>query len=189
VTTSRGSSQLARLARMGFADTVACQQVLVDCQILDSKLEFITAAADPDLALISLAQIISSGTVDAQSWSAQNWQTLAKLLGASQSLGQHLLRHCSHIGYVLDAQSVPSAEQMQQDLISSVAGLDWDSALVALRIAYRRQVCAIAGVDLTDGSNSVTILPGIAQALSDLADSVLASSLVIARRMFQIQPA
>ncbi len=119
--------------------------------------------------------------MDAQSWSAQNWTTLAKLLGASQGLGQHLLRHGSHIGYVLEAQSVPSAEQMQQDLISSVAGLDWDSALNALRIAYRRQVCAIASVDLADGSNSVTILPGIAQALSDLADSVLASALVIAR--------
>lgn len=166
---------------MGFADTAACQQVLADCEILDSKLEFITTAADPDLALVSLAHIVGIGAVDAQSWSAENWQTLAKLLGASQSLGQHLSRHSSHIGYVLEAQSVPSAEQMQQDLISSVAGLEWDSALVALRIAYRRQVCAIAGVDLTDGSNSVTILPGIAQALSDLADSVLASALVIAR--------
>lgn len=166
---------------MGFADTTACQKVVADCKILDSKLEFIAAAADPDLALVSLANIVSSGAVDAQSWSAENWQTLAKLLGASQALGQHLLRHSSHIGYVLETQSVPSAEQMQHDLISSVAGLEWDSALVALRVAYRRQVCAIAGVDLTDGSNSVTILPGIAQALSDLADSVLASALVIAR--------
>ncbi len=181
MTASRGSSQLARLARMGFADTAACQKVVADCEILDSKLEFIAAAADPDLALVSLANIVTSGAVDAQSWSAENWQTLAKLLGASQALGQHLLRHSSHIGYVLESQTVPSAEQMQQDLISSVAGLEWDSALVALRIAYRRQVCAIAGVDLTDGQNSVTILPGIAQALSDLADSVLASALVIAR--------
>lgn len=181
MTAARGSSQLARLARMGFADTVGSLQVLAECEILDSKLEFISAAADPDLALISLAQIIGSGAVDAQSWSAENWHKIAKLLGASQALAQHLLRHGSHIGYVLNAQDVPSAEQMQQDLISSVAGLDWDNALNALRIAYRRQVCAIAGVDLADGSNSVTILPGIAQALSDLADSVLASALVIAR--------
>lgn len=166
---------------MGFADTNSCQQVLIGCETLDSKLEFISAAADPDLALLSLAKIVGSGAMDAQSWSADNWITLAKLLGASQALGQHLLRHFAHIGYVLETQSVPSAEQMQQDLISSVVGLDWDSALVALRIAYRRQVCAIAGIDLNDGSNSVTILPGIAQALSDLADAVLASALVIAR--------
>ena len=128
---------------MGFADTAACQKVVADCEILDSKLEFIAAAADPDLALVSLANIVTSGAVDAQSWSAENWQTLAKLLGASQALGQHLLRHSSHIGYVLESQTVPSAEQMQQDLISSVAGLEWDSALVALRIAYRRQVARL----------------------------------------------
>ena len=166
---------------MGFADTAACQQVLIDCEILDSKLEFVTESADPDLALAGLAQIINSGAVDAQSWSVENWYKLAKLLGASQALSQHLARHPSHIGYVLNAQDVPSAEQMHKDLISSVTGLDWDSALDALRTAYRRQVCAIAGVDLADGSQSVQILPGIAQSLSDLADSVLASALVVAR--------
>jgi glutamate-ammonia-ligase adenylyltransferase len=166
---------------MGFADTAACQQVLLECEILDSKLEFVTEAADPDLALASLAQIINSGAVDAQSWSVENWCKLAKLLGASQALGQHLTRHPSHIGYVLDAHDVPSAEQMHKDLISSVAGLDWNMALDALRIAYRRQVCAIAGVDLADGSQSVNVLPGIAQSLSDLADAVLASALVISR--------
>jgi [glutamine synthetase] adenylyltransferase / [glutamine synthetase]-adenylyl-L-tyrosine phosphorylase len=52
---------------------------------------------------------------------------------------------------------------------------------LALRIAYRRQVCAIAAVDLRAANESTTILPGIAQALSDLADAVIASALVIAR--------
>jgi glutamate-ammonia-ligase adenylyltransferase len=52
---------------------------------------------------------------------------------------------------------------------------------LALRVAYRRQVCAIAAVDLRAAGESTTILPGIAQALSDLADAVIASALVIAR--------
>jgi glutamate-ammonia-ligase adenylyltransferase len=70
---------------------------------------------------------------------------------------------------------------MLGDLLAAVTTLNWDEALLALRIAYRRQVCAIAAVDLRAGTESTTILPGIAQALSDLADAVIASALVIAR--------
>jgi glutamate-ammonia-ligase adenylyltransferase len=70
---------------------------------------------------------------------------------------------------------------MLSDLLGAVATLSWDEALLALRVAYRRQVCAIAAVDLRAGAQSTAILPGIAQALSDLADSVIASALVIAR--------
>lgn len=166
---------------MGFAETSACQEVLAKCEILDTQLKFIKNAANPDQALSRLAEIISTGAVDAKSWSVENWTTLAKLLGASGTLGQHLLRHPSHISYVLESQGVPNAKTIQRDLQSSIKELEWDSALVALRIAYRRQVCAIAGFDLAQGAQSVTVLPGIAEALSDLADAVLASALLIAQ--------
>jgi [glutamine synthetase] adenylyltransferase / [glutamine synthetase]-adenylyl-L-tyrosine phosphorylase len=72
-------------------------------------------------------------------------------------------------------------KQMLTDLLAAVSTLEWDEALLALRVAYRRQVCAIAAVDLRAANESTTILPGIAQALSDLADAVIASALVIAR--------
>jgi glutamate-ammonia-ligase adenylyltransferase len=70
---------------------------------------------------------------------------------------------------------------MLSDLLKAISTLGWDEALLALRIAYRRQVSAIAAVDLRAGNESTAILPGIAQALSDLADAVIASALVIAR--------
>ncbi len=166
---------------MGFADTNSCQAVLESCPVLDSKLEFIKDAADPDSALVALAVIVNSGAVDFQSWSDADWNVLACLTGASDALARHLQRNTSHIGYALAAENVPTAMQMQSDLIGAVTGLNWDAALTELRLAYRRQVCAIAAIDLVRGSESVHILPGIAQALSDLADAVLASALVIAR--------
>ncbi|MSV54526.1 MAG: bifunctional [glutamine synthetase] adenylyltransferase/[glutamine synthetase]-adenylyl-L-tyrosine phosphorylase [Actinobacteria bacterium] len=166
---------------MGFADTNSCQAVLETCPVLDSKLEFIKDSADPDGALVSLEAIVNSGSVDFQSWSDADWNVLACLTGASTALATHLEQNTSHIGYVLAAENVPTASQMQKDLIRSVTGLDWDNALTELRLGYRRQVCAIAAVDLVRGNESVQILPGIAQALSDLADAVVASALVIAR--------
>ena len=181
MTSSRGSTQLARLARMGFADTNACQAVLEACPFLDSKLEFITDSADPDGALVALEKIVNSGTVDFQSWSDADWKVLSCLTGASDALASHLQRNTSHISYVLAAENVPTASQMQADLIRAITGLSWQEALTELRLGYRRQVCAIAAIDLARGGESVQILPGIAQALSDLADAVLASALVMAR--------
>ena len=181
MTEARGSTQLARLARMGFANTQTCQDLLTNNPSLDSKLEFIKDSPDPDAALSALAKITSSGGFDIDSLAEEDFRTLATLLGSSMAIAEHLERHPSQINYALETTDVPTASQMQTDLLSSVSTLHWDEALLALRVAYRRQVCAIASVDLRAGNESTAILPGIAQALSDLADAVIASALVIAR--------
>ena len=181
MTEARGSTQLARLARMGFANTQTCQDLLTNNPSLDSKLEFIKDSPDPDAALSALAKITSSGGFDIDSLTDEDFRTLATLLGSSMAIAEHFERHPSHINYALETTDVPTASQMQTDLLSSVSTLQWDEALLALRVAYRRQVCAIASVDLRAGNESTAILPGIAQALSDLADAVIASALVVAR--------
>jgi glutamate-ammonia-ligase adenylyltransferase len=113
--------------------------------------------------------------------SEEKFRDLATLLGSSIAISENLQRHPAQITYALETTDVPTSTQMLSDLLGAVATLSWDEALLALRVAYRRQVCAIAAVDLRAGAQSTAILPGIAQALSDLADSVIASALVIAR--------
>jgi glutamate-ammonia-ligase adenylyltransferase len=181
VSEARGSTQLARLARMGFANTQTCQNILSSIPALDTKLEFVKDSPDPDASLSALAKIVSSGGSDIDSLAEEKFRDLASLLGSSIAISEHLERHPSQINYALETTDVPSADQMLSDLLGAVSTLSWDEALLALRVAYRRQICAIAAVDLRAGNESTAILPGIAQALSDLADAVIASSLVIAR--------
>ena len=178
---ARGSTQLARLARMGFANTQACQDILGNTPALDAKLEFVKDSPDPDASLSALAKVVASGGIDIDSLAEEKFRDLATLLGSSVAITEHLERHTSQINYALETTDVPTSTQMLADLLAAVSTLNWDEALLALRIAYRRQVCAIAAVDLRAANESTTILPGIAQALSDLADAVIASALVIAR--------
>ena len=181
MTEARGSTQLARLARMGFANTKACQETLSNAPALDAKLEFIKDSPDPDAALFALARIAATGGLAIDSLSAPEFRDLANLLGSSLAIAEHLERHPAHVNFALETTDVPTATQMLTDLLVSVSTLSWDAALLALRVAYRRQVCAIAAVDLRAAQDSTVILPGIAQSLSDLADAVMASALVIAR--------
>jgi glutamate-ammonia-ligase adenylyltransferase len=166
---------------MGFANTQACQDTLNSSPALDAKLEFIKDSPDPDASLAALAKVIASGGLDIDSLGEEKFRDLATLLGSSVAITEHLERHTSHINYALETSDVPTAFQMLSDLLKAISTLGWDEALLALRIAYRRQVSAIAAVDLRAGNESTAILPGIAQALSDLADAVIASALVIAR--------
>lgn len=181
MTDARGSTQLARLARMGFANTQVCQDILSKAPILDAKLELIKDSPDPDASLLALAKVFESRGFDMDSLSDEKFRDLSTMLGSSVAIAEHLERHASHINYALDNPDVPTSEQMLNDLLGAVAALNWDEALLALRVAYRRQVSAIAAVDLRAGNESTAILPGVAQALSDLADAVISSALVIAR--------
>ena len=125
--------------------------------------------------------MLASGGIDFDALPEKDFRDLATLLGASVALAEHLERQPAQINYALETSDVPTAAQMLRDLLSAISMVTWDEALLALRVAYRRQVCAIAAVDLRAAQGSTAILPGIAQALSDLADAVIASALVIAR--------
>ena len=180
---SRESSITGRLARLGFADTQGCAAAIELNPILENVLEYLKDAADPDLALLNLATLIETGAVDFGSFENDHWVKVCGLLGSSQALGEHLVKHPNQVGYVATSEGVPTRAELISNLLSSVAGQkDWDQALINLRVAYRREVSAIAAIDVAAKSESKNILPGIATALSDLADAVLESALTLANQ-------
>ena len=180
---SRESSITGRLARLGFADTQGCALAIEQNPLLENSLEYLKDAADPDLALLTLGKLIETGAVDFGSFESDQWVKICGLLGSSLALGEHLVKHPSHVGYVATSEGVPTREELISNLLSSVAGTKvWGQALINLRIAYRREVSAIAAIDVAAKSESTSILPGIAAALSDLADAVLESALTLANQ-------
>ncbi len=179
---SREPSLQARLARLGFADTSASADVISEHSVLDQHVDVIRTAADPDLSLRVLGSLLDSGAVTAASWEEHEWRNVATLCGASSALSEHLIRHPLHVNYVAHAQVIPSASELRTSLQQAVHGRDWDDALLQLRVAYRKEVSAIAALDVSAIGGSVAILPAIAFALSDLADAVIATALELARQ-------
>ena len=180
---SRESSNVARLARLGFNDTSSCLEALERFPVLDLALEQIKEAADPDLSLLTLAELVATGAVDFAGFTDDEWLKISALVGSSQALGRHLVRHPTQINYVKNVDGVPDKEQLITSLLTAVAGTKtWEESLNALRIAYRKEVCAIAAIDICAKAESISILPGIAAALSDLADAVIEAALYLANR-------
>lgn len=179
--TGRESSNVARLARLGFADTARADAILERVPSLTAQLDVIRLAADPDLALGILSDLVDGRGTTCDSWSADEWQRIAYVCGSSLALGQHLVKHPLHTTAVVDVESIAERSVIRERMLSSIADTSGDAALDALRVAYRREVAMIAAIDVGAGAGSVAILPGVAQALSDLADAVLESALAIAQ--------
>lgn len=181
----RESSTRGRLARLGFINTEASAEYVDAHPLIDSHLEIIRTSADPDATVAGFARLISAGGVDAASWSDEQWSILSYLLGTSVALGDHLARYPHHVGYVSTVSAVSDATTLKRELIASVQNADWDQALLNLRVAYRKEVSAIAALDASAVGESVTILPGISQALADLADAVVSAAVVAAHAKVQ----
>ncbi len=181
MTSGRESSPAARLARLGFTRTTESAQVLLRWPILEGALEHFRDVADRDQALAALGDLLATGALDVSSWDDGHWLRIASVCGASQALADHLVRNPHHCSYVGAAESLPTFETLHRDLLASVVGKPWDAALDAMRIEYRRQVCAIAAFDLKSLQNSPNMMPAVANALTVLADAVVSAALQLAR--------
>ena len=181
MSTSREQSPQARLARLGFTHTGPSSQIVLRHPILEARLDIIRNSADPDSALEFLSNVIESGAADVISWDDKQWDGMSSLLGASVALGEHVCRHPSHVSYIAQSTAPPTRELMFSELQASVQNRSWEDALIALRIAYRKQVGAIAAVDVVARGGSVALLPGIAHALTDLADAVISAAVHLAQ--------
>src|SRR5215470_9820294 len=202
----RRTTLSARLARMGFADPAQAERLAggdleldLDSDDSDSGdgglLAALAAAADPDLALASLARMPR----DAELLTALHQDSglarrLALVLGASAALGDHLARHPE--GWRLlrgpEPLACPSAGELRSALLTAVgadpgapepmaasgqqAGPDAGPS-AALRVAYRERLLHLAARDLT---GQMTI-DDVAAELADLAAAALAAALAIAR--------
>lgn len=180
---TRESSGAARLARLGFSNTAFAAELVESTPLLDSALDYLKEAADPDLALENLAKLIQTGAVDFAGFTSTSWQKIVELLGSSSALGEHLIKHPLQVPYVASTENVPSRDELISSLLQAVSQTKtWDDGLSQLRISYRKELSAIAAIDVIAKENSISILPGIATALSDLADAVIEAALYLSRK-------
>ncbi len=119
---------------------------------------------------------------------------LIVVLGASASLGQHLIAHPEQVDVLNAELSRTPVEQLRAELLTAV-GAERDSMPVAsdlsgdgLRLAYRRALLRIAARDLT-APEPIEIFDDVAGELSDLADATLEAALAIAEQSWVGMPA
>ncbi len=191
------------LARLGFTEPSRARQVLdalaglepFDETVVGDVAQEIGSAADPDLAARQFLRLIEtcdarrrSGLVADEAYRGR----VIDLLGASEALGDFLIRDRESLDVLADADALadaPAASAVRHQLLSAVGAFadapepvaapdpDGRSPQDALRIAYRRWLLGIAVRDLS----GLAGMESVASWLSDLADATLEAALAIAR--------
>ncbi|HXT89736.1 MAG TPA: DUF294 nucleotidyltransferase-like domain-containing protein, partial [Trebonia sp.] len=188
------------LARMGFADVPRAERELARLGITSEDHPALAApaqAADPDLALMGVAQIAERDPllVRAMTEDPALRTRLSAVLGVSKAMADHLARHPEDVAVLRgqDAARRPDAKTIRQEFLRAVAA-DPDNAepkagqlasakaattdpVGALTAAYHRRILHLAARDLVGDAT----VDEVAEELADLADAVLEAALAIAR--------
>lgn len=186
----RDEAFVATLARLGFLEPTRATELLAADGLRElsdepTVLEAFGLASDPDLALRCLERVLNAApaAVGDQIRAALLLEPgfrhrLLSVLGLSEALGEHLVRHPRHWTALTDAECavVPSRDSVIATLRQAVAQLPGPDAALALRIEYRRLLLSLAARDLA-GELDFTQVTG---ELADLADAVLAAGLDVA---------
>ena len=188
---------------MGFADADRAERLLSEDLALDPEgadadlLASLATAADPDLALTTLARMPLSGHLLAALRADAGLRSrLTAVLGASAALGDHLARHPEDWEVLSgpDALRSPGAAELRAELLMAVGAKPGDpepeavpagaqdgdpatAPVISLAAAYRRRLLHLAARDLT---GAVTVDETAAE-LADLAAAALEAALAIAR--------
>lgn len=189
----REESPGAALARLGFLEPEKAIRLLEGEPLANLAagadfVEAVGAAADADLALRLLERIL--GACDDQMRSRLEGELrrdagfrrrLVLVLGLSEALGEHLVRHpeqCLELAGSAEgeAETRPSRDVVVAALRASVAGMPAARAAANLRVEYRRWLLQLVAADLC-GELTFDEVTG---ELADLADGVLAAGLDIA---------
>jgi glutamate-ammonia-ligase adenylyltransferase len=176
----RVSGLEGRLARLGFVDVPAVARdwadVGVDSVVL---LDSLAAAADPDLAVRSLARLVAAAgdqlprLSDLLCHDAEFGRRLARVLGASAALADHLARHPEDCLELADS-GLDLVRPTASAIAASLArAQDRDD----LRRIYRRHVLLLAARDL----GMELRVEDCAAELADLAAGALQAALALAR--------
>ncbi|GLU46122.1 bifunctional [glutamine synthetase] adenylyltransferase/[glutamine synthetase]-adenylyl-L-tyrosine phosphorylase [Nocardiopsis ansamitocini] len=192
------------LARRGFGDGARSVRLMAESGLDPGShaviVDALSAAPDPDLALLGLTRLVERSTEaeeirTALVEDAELRSRLISVLGASTALTDHLARHPGDWRELLgaDAARLPGTEELRTGLLHTVGAdpnspaptadlSDGEPADVAhaLRLAYRRRVLRLAGRDLT----GLQSLDEVAAELADLASATLEGALAIARAQF-----
>lgn len=196
---SRPASATAKgqLLRLGFIDPDAARAALARLgATADPLLALLGRTADPDRALCTLVDLADtfedpSEMLAAISDDEGTAMRLLSVLGASEALGHHLLRHPEHWLELTDpvlGSTRPTRASLRADLLVAVGAdpsaeepvtsLPDDIALDALRVEYRRLLLRLAARDLAHHLG----VDDVAAELSDLAVGTLDAALAIARQ-------
>src|SRR6266700_3511535 len=203
----RGTTMAGQLAAMGFADTARALRLLTEDLLLDTSggdaglLEALGGAADPDLALASLARLAGDrALLDGLRTDTGLRKRLVSVLGTSAALGDHLARHPDDWRELSGPGPLarPAAGDLRTAMLTAVGARPGDPEPVAdparagrrnreragrrdpataLRAAYRRCLLHLAARDLT-GADA---LDDVMAELADLATAALEAALAIAR--------
>ncbi|MDN3057569.1 bifunctional [glutamine synthetase] adenylyltransferase/[glutamine synthetase]-adenylyl-L-tyrosine phosphorylase [Streptomyces sp. SRF1] len=203
----RRSSNVSRLLRHGFTDASAAQRLLDAPELSAVRsdsvlLEALGATADPDLALRGLVRLVEALPEEEKGGPEENGgqragsrqalldtlvtakplrDRLLGVLGASEALGDHLVRHPQDWHALVTYESAdlhPTTPEFEQALAEGVWGAPGAGLprADALRVAYRRALLAIAARDVC-GTTDIT---QTAAELADLATATLRAALEIA---------
>jgi glutamate-ammonia-ligase adenylyltransferase len=194
---TRPRTTTGTLARLGFRDVEAALAHLETLgEAIDPLLAMFSHTGDPDLALAALCRLGLAvddraallRELDDDEGTAMR---LLCVLGASEALGDHLVRHPEHWRELTDPLlgcTRPAAYAVRADLLRAVgadpcaeaptATLDDAAALAALRVEYRRLLLRLASRDL---AHSLGVDDAAAE-LADLAAGTLEAALAVARQ-------
>lgn len=199
--TDRSTSTRAALARSGFVDVPRAQSVFDSLSRIDgfdppdihsAMAAELAGVADPDLAAGQFLRLIEACSPRFRSGLAADEGFRGRVLdvmGASEALGDYLIRHPDSLEVLIDADSLtqaPGARDVRVALLSAVGADPMAPEPVAapgaatlddLRVAYRRHLLGIAARDLS----GLAAMEAVAAWLSDLADATLDAALAIAR--------
>ncbi|WP_313821749.1 bifunctional [glutamine synthetase] adenylyltransferase/[glutamine synthetase]-adenylyl-L-tyrosine phosphorylase [Citricoccus sp.] len=166
------------LVSAGFSDWARARDLLASAELgsLDQHeiVRILADAPDPDQALILLIRLLERAPALAGALAdPARSRAVARLLGASEALGEFLIRRPDHIDLLVDpAGAARTAPVLGPD------GLAADPAPV--RIAYRRQLTALAVKDLT-GRDPRAAEPAVSAWLADLAGAAIEAGLAASR--------
>ncbi|WP_258805600.1 bifunctional [glutamine synthetase] adenylyltransferase/[glutamine synthetase]-adenylyl-L-tyrosine phosphorylase [Pseudarthrobacter sp. NS4] len=189
-----------RLIAAGFSDLEKGERFLAAPELegLDQDTLFagLQMAASPDTALQCLVRLIEKHP-DLRTLAAADPETsepLYRVLGASEALGEFLIRHPEH----LEALSVRASPEplpadpaeLRATLLQTVgadpraarpvATTTGAEAYAALRTAYRRGVVDLAVKDLC-AADPLDFLPAVGGELADLAGAAIEAALAVSR--------
>jgi [glutamine synthetase] adenylyltransferase / [glutamine synthetase]-adenylyl-L-tyrosine phosphorylase len=185
----RPASLAAYLARRGFADPGEAARILGEMAVPGPEIfaDALTAAADPDQALLALHRLSLSGVDIADVGADEEWfAAVVATIGMSDALADHLVRHPGSVACLRGvAPRAPSPAERRVRLLSAVGAdpqaeyprASIDGAADALRVAYRDELLTTVVRDLVHGAR----VDDIAEELADLADAALEAGLAIAR--------
>lgn len=204
------SQPVSQLLAAGLRDSARAESLLQSAELADqdrgSLLDQLAVAPDPDQALLLIIRLIEREPAVGQLLADGAAKPLLRLLGASEALGEFLIRRPDHIdifqnpdasttpatgGLVDHEGSLHDASETLRSVLLEAVGADpgadqpvatimGKDAAIALRTEYRRQLVAIAVEDLTS-DNPVDLQPIVSIWLSDLATATLEAALAVSR--------